>query len=165
MLEMVDALVMKMAKTPSCTSCYRHFAAHLRRRRRVLALRNYDLRVLDLFGFRRSLFSMRALWVRNQSGRPILLIATGWGVCPALRPADPTARPASVEALRFFPPNPTQQLCREQARQHPAPIRSEMEHLQQYSLPSPGRKLNRPDFLRRIRQNGRNGSAEVIWQG
>jgi len=80
----------------------------------------------------------------------------GGVLCPNCGPQDPTARPASIEALRFLRHIQRSNYPESKRARVPESIRNEMELLLQYYLTYHlERKLNSPDFLRTIRQTTR----------
>lgn len=161
-LELVDRFGYEEGEDPGL---YQLLTATLRRiceeEDAFLALRYFDLRVLDLFGFRPQLFQCARCGAEIKAEDQFFSALQGGVLCPRCGTQDPTARPASVEALRFFRHIQRSNYTESKRANIPAPIRSEMEQLLQYYFTYHlERKLNSPDFLRRIRQNGRNGSAE-----
>jgi len=117
-----------------------------------LAVRYFEMRVLDLFGFRPQLFECVRCAAEIKPQDQFFSALQGGVLCPKCGPQDPTARPASIEALRFLRHIQRSNYPETKRARIPASIRNEMEILLQYYLTYHlERKLNSPEFLRTIR--------------
>jgi DNA repair protein RecO (recombination protein O) len=117
-----------------------------------LAIRYYEMRLLDNLGFRPKLFECA------QAGQEILAedqffsFAAGGVVCPSCGRAVPNLRHISVEALKYLR-HFQRSTYREAARAHPTPeVQRETQDLMQgYFTYLLERELKTPGFLRQIR--------------
>jgi DNA repair protein RecO (recombination protein O) len=118
-----------------------------------LALRYYEVRLLDLLGFRPHLFECANCGEKILPVDQFFSPAAGGVLCPKCGTGLPGAWPVSVEALKVF-----RHLQRssypEAQRAHPAPaVQNELEALlQRYLTYLLERALNSPDFIKQIKK-------------
>jgi DNA repair protein RecO (recombination protein O) len=116
------------------------------------AVRYYEIRLLDLLGFRPQLQRCLGCGELIQPEDQFFSAEHGGVFCPRCRSNDLSARPISVavlKALRHFQRSSYAEAMRLQLT---PPVRSEMESLLQYYLTYHlERSLNTPAFLRRVR--------------
>jgi DNA repair protein RecO (recombination protein O) len=116
-----------------------------------LALRFFEVRLLDHLGFRPLLFRCancdKEIKPENQFFSPL----AGGVLCPACGSSLPGAWPISLEALRNFR-HFQRSTFSEAARAHPSPeIRKELEDLiQNYLTYLLERKLNSTEFIKQV---------------
>lgn len=119
----------------------------------ALILRYFELHLLDLAGFRPELRECVTCRQLIQPEDQFFSPALGGVLCPTCGRMEPSARPVSMNALRYL-----RHLQRspyaEARRAHPSPtVASEMERLlQEYLNYILEARLNSPDFLRQVRQ-------------
>ena len=120
-------------------------------------LRYYELRLLDLLGFRPELFRCvgcgEGIQPQDQFFSPLL----GGVLCPRCAAQDASARPISVNALRFLRHFQRSTYAEASRALIPAPVQQEMEtRMQDYLTYYLERGLNTPGFLRAVsrRRNG-----------
>lgn len=118
-----------------------------------LVVRYYELRLLDLVGFRPQLFNCA---ICNQQILPedqYFSAEAGGVVCPKCAPQAPGVRPISMEGLKYLR-HYQRSSFKEATRARPTSIsQREIESLMQYYITYLlERNLNSPAFLRRIRQ-------------
>jgi len=125
-----------------------------------LVARYYELRLLDLLGFRPELFHCvlcrRAVQPVDQFFSALL----GGVVCPncAGHPNAAGARPVSTNALKYMRHFQRSSYAEARRAQVPLPVRSEIEALLQFYLTYLlERALNTPAFLREVRREYRTG--------
>lgn len=128
------------------------------------AIRYYELRLLEQVGYRPELFHCVQCQKEIQAEDQFFSAQHGGVVCPRCAPQTSQLRPVSMAALKYL--RHFQRSEYEQSRRVkiPAVHRAEMEKLLQYYLAVLAeRKLNTPDFLRRIRpaQPGVNKATDV----
>lgn len=117
------------------------------------AVRYYEIRLLDVLGFRPQLIycvnCQAEIQAEDQFFSPVL----GGILCPKCANQDPAARPISMLALKYFrhfQRSSYADACR--ARAITPAVRSEMEALMQFYLTYLlERKLNTPTFIREVR--------------
>ncbi len=118
-----------------------------------LVLRYYEIRLLDLVGFRPQLFECVLCGAQIQPEDQFFSALHGGVVCPREHAPAPGLRPVSVEALRYL--RHFQRSSYAQARRaHPSPetwqeMEGLMEHYLTFLLE---RSLNAPHFLRQVRK-------------
>lgn len=123
-----------------------------------LPIHFYEIRLLDLLGFRPQLFAC------NNCGEPIQPVdqyfsaSLGGVLCPRCGAATAGAYPISMEALKYLR-HFQRSSYNEAARARPSPeVAREIEMLMQHYLTYLlERGLNTPTFLRRIRQQAGHG--------
>lgn len=117
-----------------------------------IAVRYYELRLLDLAGFRPELFQCVGCREEIRAEDQYFDANAGGVVCPRCAQRFPAARPASREALRFL--RHLQRSSFQEARRADPPpaVRAEMENLLNYYLTYLlERRLNAPHFIAEMR--------------
>jgi DNA repair protein RecO (recombination protein O) len=121
-----------------------------------LVTRYYEMRLLDLVGFRPQLVNCAQCGSVIQAQDQYFSAEKGGALCPACGRKDPAARPVSMTALKYLRHF---QRCnyRQAARaQIPSVIFGEIENLMQHYLTYLlERGLNSPSFLRRVKRQTR----------
>lgn len=117
----------------------------------LVAVRYYEIRLLDLVGFRPQLFECAVCGNAIQAEDQYFSAVDGGVLCPSCGASHPTARPVSMTALKYL---------RHFQRSHYAEatravlspaVNAEIERLMQYYLTYLlERALNSPEFLRRV---------------
>ncbi len=118
-----------------------------------LVLRYYEMRLLDMLGFRPRLFECVLCGAQIQPEDQFFSALHGGVVCPREHAPVSGLRPVSVEALRYL--RHFQRSSYPQARRArpAAEIWQEMEDLLEHYLTFLlERRLNSPDFLRRVQR-------------
>jgi len=118
-----------------------------------LTVRYYEVRLLDLIGFRPMLFKCAAGGSEIKAEDQYFSAALGGVVCPACAPKTPGLIPISLQALKYF--RHFQRSSYSEARHaHPSEsVDREMEQIMQHYLTYLlERSLNTPAFLRRVRR-------------
>jgi DNA repair protein RecO (recombination protein O) len=118
-----------------------------------LAIRYYELRLLDLLGYRPHLFECANCGREIKAEDQFFSAAQGGALCPACGVGLPGAWSVSVEALKYLRHFQRSDYAGAQ-RARPAPeIQSEVETLlQRYVTYLLERELNSPDFIRQIKK-------------
>ena len=126
----------------------------------VLAIRYYELHLLDLLGFRPELFQCVNCHTEIQPEDQYFSIAQGGVYCPKCGANRPDVLPVSLQALKYLR-HLQRSSYEEAARAQLSPgVQAEMESLlQQYMTYLLERSLNTPAFLRQIRHSS-NTSTE-----
>lgn len=124
-------------------------------KRRDLAVRYYEVHLLDLVGFRPQLFECVVCHKEIQPADQYFSSALGGVVCPRCGPNTEGVYPISLNALRYLRHFQRSKYS-EALRAHLNPeINRELElTLQHYITYLLERGLNTPPFLRRLRQGG-----------
>ena len=119
------------------------------------AVRHYEIRMLDLLGFRPELLNCLGCGAEIKPEDQYFSGGQGGVLCPRCGSKDPAARPISMLALKFLRHYQRSSYAEaRRARIAPA-VRREMEAIMQYYLTYQlERKLNTPNFLRSVRQSG-----------
>jgi DNA repair protein RecO (recombination protein O) len=125
-----------------------------------LAVRYYEIRLLDLTGFRPDLFHCVSCQNEIQPEDQFFDALQGGVVCPRCAGRFPTAREVNRETLKWLR-HLQRSSWAEAARAHPnASQRAEMEHLLSYYLTYLlERRLNSPEYLEEIRRGRRNDTG------
>jgi DNA repair protein RecO (recombination protein O) len=120
-----------------------------------IAIHYYEIRLLDLLGFRPQLFTCAACQEEIRPRDQFFSAALGGVLCPRCGSATAGATPVSMAALKYLRHFQRSSYA-EAAHAHPAPeVEREIERLVQYYLTYLlERGLNTPAFLRRVRQPG-----------
>ncbi|HSO26759.1 MAG TPA: DNA repair protein RecO, partial [Anaerolineales bacterium] len=117
-------------------------------------VRYYELRLLDLVGFRPQLFQCVRCNRAVQPEDQFFSAELGGALCPQCGPAAPGARPVTLQTLKYlrhFQRSPYQEAARAPL---PPTLNREMETLMQHYLTHLlERGLNTPPFLRRARSS------------
>jgi DNA repair protein RecO (recombination protein O) len=119
-----------------------------------LVVHYYEMRLLDLLGFRPQLFHCVQCGNEIQPEDQFFSAAQGGVLCPTCGVNAPGARPISMQALKFLR-HYQRSSYSEAKRAHPASAHyREMEILLQYYLTYLlERGLNTPEFLRRVKMD------------
>ena len=117
-----------------------------------LAVRYYEMRLLDSLGFRPQLFTCANCESKIEAEDQFFSLAAGGVICPRCGKGLPGLRPISMEALKYLRHFQRSSYA-EASRAHPtAEVKKELEMLMQafftYLLE---RELNTPGFLKQIR--------------
>jgi DNA repair protein RecO (recombination protein O) len=117
-----------------------------------LAIRFYEVRLLDLLGFRPDLFHCVRCGKETKAEDQYFSAEQGGVVCPVCGKGSMEARPVSQQALKFLR-HLQRSSYREAQRANPAPgVRAEMEAvLQAYLTYVLERALNSPAFIRAVK--------------
>lgn len=122
------------------------------------ALRYYEIRLLDLTGFRPDLQNCVRCGNDIQPEDQYFSALLGGVVCPRCGPEVQDARPASMNALRFLRHYQRSSFETASKASITAPVQREMESLLQYYINYLlERSLNTPNFLRLVKPEGRDG--------
>jgi DNA repair protein RecO (recombination protein O) len=118
-----------------------------------LAIRYYEVRLLDLLGFRPRLFECANCGEEIRAVDQYFSPAAGGVLCPKCGAGLPGAWSVSVEALKVFR-HIQRSSYPEAQRAHPGPeVRNELETLlQKYLTYLLERKLNSPEFIQQIKK-------------
>jgi len=119
-----------------------------------LVLRYFEIRLLDLTGYRPKLFLCAACQEQIQAQDQYFSAEMGGVLCPNCGAGRSGVRPVSVTALKYLRHLQRSNFV-EADKARPAPeIHREMENLMQYYLTYLlERRLNTPYFMRRVRAN------------
>jgi len=119
-----------------------------------LILRYFELHILDLAGFRPELSECIACRQPIQPEDQYFSSMVGGVLCPACGKLEPSARPISMNALRYLR-HLQRSTYAEARRARPTPaVAAEMKRiLQDYLTYILEARLNSPEFLRQVRQN------------
>ncbi|MBN1452625.1 MAG: DNA repair protein RecO [Anaerolineales bacterium] len=117
-----------------------------------LAVRYYEMRLLDFLGFRPQLFECANCGREIQAEDQFFSFAGGGAICPRCGQGLPNLRPISVETLKYLR-HFQRSSFGEAARARPSlEARTEAENLMQgYFTYLLERELNSPGFLKRVR--------------
>ncbi|GAP09177.1 DNA replication and repair protein RecO [Bellilinea caldifistulae] len=116
-------------------------------------LRYYELRLLDLLGFRPELFRCVGCGEEIQPVDQFFSPLLGGVLCPRCGGQDTSARPVSVNALRFLRHFQRSSYAEAGRAVIPLPVQQEMEtRMQDYLTYYLERGLNTPGFLRAVRR-------------
>ncbi len=156
MIELVDRFTMEEGQN---VSLYTLLADTLQRIAEepdpFLAVRYGELRMLELFGFRPELFSCVQCGKAIQAEDQFFSAEMGGVLCPGCGLGVREARPVSMEALKYMRHLQRSSYTAAKKAVIPAHIRNEMETLTQHDITyNLERKLNTPEFLRRVKRNG-----------
>jgi DNA repair protein RecO (recombination protein O) len=117
-----------------------------------LAVRYYEMRLLDFLGFRPQLFDCANCGREIKAEDQFFSFAAGGVICPRCGQGLPNLRPISLETLKYLR-HFQRSSYGEAARARPSPTaQSEAEQLMQgYFTYLLERELNSPGFLKRVR--------------
>lgn len=119
-----------------------------------IAVRYGELRMLDLFGFRPELIKCVQCGAQITAQDQFFSAELGGAVCPHCGLALQGARPVSLDALKYLRHLQRSSYQTAQKTVIPPTIRNEMETLIQHDITyNLERKLNTPEFLRRVKRN------------
>lgn len=118
-----------------------------------LAVRYYEIQLLDLLGFRPELTYCancgRQIQPQDQNFSPLL----GGAICPDCGASDPSLRPVSMQALKYMRHLQRSTFAEANRAIIPPGVRQELEDLLQHYLTFLlERNLNSPGFLRAVRK-------------
>jgi len=117
-----------------------------------LALRYYEVRLLDLVGFRPQLFTCVSCEEQIQPENQYFSAELGGVVCPTCGKRIPAVRPVSMSALKYLRHFQRSNFKEASRATLTSVLNREMENLMQHYLTYLlERGLNTPSFLRRIR--------------
>ncbi|HTX92642.1 MAG TPA: DNA repair protein RecO [Anaerolineales bacterium] len=117
-----------------------------------LAMRYFEVRLLDFLGFRPHLFECANCGKAIQPEAQFFSPAEGGVLCPACGTGLPGAWPISMEALKHFRHFQRSSYGEAQRARPGLEVRNELEALtQRYFTYLLERELNSPDFLKRIK--------------
>ena len=121
-----------------------------------LATRYYEIRLLDLIGFRPQLINCAQCESEIQEQDQSFSAEKGGVLCPSCGKRNPQSKPISLRALKYLR-HFQRSSYREASRSRiPEDVYREMENIMQYYLTySLERGLNSPTFLRRVKQEAR----------
>ena len=119
-----------------------------------LAVRYYEIRLLDLVGFRPDLVHCASCKEQIQPQDQFFSSMMGGVLCPKCGPNQPGSRPISMMALKFLR-HLQRSVYAEASRANPGPsVRAEMESLlNDYLTYVLERGLNTPAFLHMVQKN------------
>ncbi len=122
----------------------------------LLVVRYYEIRLLDIVGFRPNLFTCALCQAEIQAEEQFFSFLLGGVVCPRCGSHSPDARPVSMLALKYlrhFQRSSYQQALRARI---PPPTQGEIEQLMlQYLTHLLERQLRTPGFLKRMQREAR----------
>lgn len=119
----------------------------------IPALRYYDVRLLDVMGFRPQLFQCVGCGNRIVAQDQFFSAVLGGALCPNCFQKDPAARPVSMRALKYLRHYQRSSYAEARRAGLPSAVRPELEALLQYYLTYLlERNLNVPSFIRSIRR-------------
>jgi DNA repair protein RecO (recombination protein O) len=128
-----------------------------------LPIRYYELRLLDLLGFRPELFHCILCHQNVQPVDQFFSPSMGGVVCPQCVGRAGDVRPVSMNVLKYMRHLQRSSYPEVQRAQVPAALRSEMETLLQFYLTYLlERGLNTPAFLREVRREYRPNEDESL---
>jgi len=114
-------------------------------------VRFYEMRLLDLLGFRPLLFECASCGREIQPEDQYFSPDLGGILCPTCGPQNPAARPVSMEALRYLRHFQRSTYAQAAVADPKPPVRQEIESLMNYYLTYLlERKLNTPEFMKQI---------------
>ncbi|HVN55476.1 MAG TPA: DNA repair protein RecO [Anaerolineaceae bacterium] len=121
-----------------------------------LAVRYYEIHLLDLLGFRPDLVHCAQCGQEIRPEDQYFSAQLGGVLCPRCGRTHTDAKPVSLNALRFLRHLQRSTFAEAARAKIPAAVQAEMESLLQYYLTYLlERSLNTPAFLRTVRQAGR----------
>jgi DNA repair protein RecO (recombination protein O) len=117
-----------------------------------LVVRYYEVRLLDILGFRPELFHCVQCQEEIRAQDQFYSALAGGVLCPRCGTGIASAQPVSMAALKYFR-HFQRSTYREALRVHPTPpVQAELEALIQYNVTFLlERQLNSPSFLREVR--------------
>lgn len=117
-------------------------------------VRYYELRLLDLLGFRPELKVCGNCGKAIQPEDQFFSAETGGALCPNCGKGTPNVRPMSMRTLKFLRHFQRSSYIEAMRVSLPAAVRPEMEAaIQHYLMYHLERRLNTPDFLKLVRRN------------
>jgi DNA repair protein RecO (recombination protein O) len=120
-----------------------------------LVLRFYEIRLLDLLGYRPQLFHCAKCGEEIRPVDQYFSAELGGVLCPNCGPGYPGARPVSMQALKYFRHFQRSSFTEASRAQISSEVNREMEMLVQHYLTYLlERGLNTPAFIRRVKHIG-----------
>ncbi len=117
-----------------------------------LALRYYEIRLLDLLGYRPQLYQCARCGEEIRPADQYFSAELGGALCPNCGPGYPGARPVSMQALKYIRHLQRSNFTEASRAQISADVNREMELLVQHYLTYLlERGLNTPAFIRRVK--------------
>ena len=127
-----------------------------------LVLRYYEIRLLDLLGFRPHLFQCANCGTKIQPQNQYFSAQQGGVLCPKCGEQAPGVHPISINALKYLRHFQRSGFTEAGRAQLTPSLNSEMENLMQHYLTYLlERGLNTPAFLRRVRRDAGAPDADV----
>lgn len=121
------------------------------------AVRYYELRLLDVLGYRPRLFECTACQETIKPQDQFFSAGEGGVLCPRCGPRFGGAKPVSLAALKFLRHYQRSSYVEARRATLSASVRNEMESLLQHYLTHLlERSLNVPEFLRQVRRTPQN---------
>ena len=118
------------------------------------AVRYGELRMLELFGFRPELFQCVRCGKVIEAEDQYFSAELGGAICPQCGLGVKDARPVSLEALKYLRHLQRSSYPVAKKAVIPPSVRNEMETLTQHNITyNLERRLNTPEFLRRVKRN------------
>ncbi len=122
-----------------------------------MAVRYYELHMLDLLGFRPELVNCVRCGGLIEPQDQFYSVLLGGILCPTCGPFELSARAISVQALKYLRHIQRSTFAATAKAQIPDPVRSEMETvLQNFMTFHLERNLNSPAFIREVRRLDEN---------
>jgi DNA repair protein RecO (recombination protein O) len=119
----------------------------------TLAVRYYEIRLLDLLGYRPQLFKCVSCEAEIRAEDQYFSASQGGVLCPKCGPSAADARPVSMQALKYLRHLQRSSYTQASRARLTPNLNREMEQLMQYYLTYIlERGLNTPAFLRHIRR-------------
>jgi DNA repair protein RecO (recombination protein O) len=116
-------------------------------------VRFYELRLLDLLGYRPELFYCTNCQSEIKPENQFFSGLVGGVLCPHCGPSQVTARPVSVEALKYFRHFQRSDFAQASRANPPQAVQNELEALLQYYLTYLlERNLNTPGFIEKVKK-------------
>lgn len=123
----------------------------------ALVVRYFEIRLLDLLGFRPHLFTCANCEAEIRPEDQYFSSELGGVVCPTCGPGITGARPISMQALKYLRHFQRSNFADSARARFPSGVDREMEVLMQHYLTYLlERSLNTPAFLRRVRRTSEN---------
>jgi len=153
-IELLDRFTYEEGENRSLYNLLVHTLARLSRGDNPdLVSRYYEIRLLDLVGFRPQLVNCAQCDAVIQAQDQYFSAERGGALCPACGRKDPAARPISITALKYLRHFQRSSYRAAGRAQIPGAIFGEIENLMQHYLTYLlERGLNSPAFLRRVKR-------------
>jgi DNA repair protein RecO (recombination protein O) len=128
-----------------------------------ICVRYYEIRLLDLLGFRPELFHCLHCGAPIRPEDQSFSAALGGVICPRCQALEPTARPVSMDALKYLRHLQRSSYNESARAQIPPEVRQEMEQiLQNYLTYLLERGLNSPAFIREVQRKENGASGDIF---
>ncbi len=156
MVELIDRFTMEEGQN---AALYSLFAETLQRIAEepdpFVAVRYGEIRMLEQFGFRPELFQCVKCGAEITAQDQFFSAELGGALCPPCGMLVKDSRPVSLQALKFLRHLQRSSYTTAKKAIIPPQVRTEMETLMQYYITHIlERKLNTPEFLRRVKHDG-----------